>query len=124
MTREVLETCECICVRGVYERGCLPVFMPHPDGCNKLQPKPTFTNTATLTPTLTLTIPTPTVTLTLDEPFVAEQSEVNSEFRCLFWHCRCSVYRWTLCCWWTRLDSGDTDTRCVCEDVLCVGARA
>ncbi|ORC89316.1 dispersed gene family protein 1 (DGF-1) [Trypanosoma theileri] len=128
MTREVLETCECICVRGVYERGCLPVFMPHPDGCNKLQPKPTFTNTATLTQshsltltptltltstrtltqtstetltptmtltstrtltqtstetltsTLTLTIPTPTVTLTLEVPFVAEQSEVNSEF--------------------------------------------
>ncbi|KAH9593514.1 Dispersed gene family protein 1 [Trypanosoma melophagium] len=69
MTREVLGTCECVCVRGVYERGCLPVFMPHPDGCNELQLKPMFTYTATLTKSRSLTLtstmtPRPTPTLT------------------------------------------------------------
>ncbi|ORC83729.1 dispersed gene family protein 1 (DGF-1), partial [Trypanosoma theileri] len=70
-TRSMSETCRCRCTEGGYGRDCLPVYLPHPDGCNATGPKPelsytvTLTETRSMTLTSTLTVPTPTATLTV-----------------------------------------------------------
>ncbi|KAF8287024.1 putative dispersed gene family protein 1 (DGF-1) [Trypanosoma cruzi] len=61
-TRTMSGSCRCRCAEGGYGRDCLPVYLPHVDGCNRtpaMPPPPS--HTATLTETRSLT-PTPTPT--------------------------------------------------------------
>ncbi|RNC36825.1 dispersed gene family protein 1 (DGF-1), partial [Trypanosoma cruzi] len=52
-TRAMSESCRCRCAEGGYGRDCLPVYLPHVDGCNRMPEKPLLSHTATrsLTPT-------------------------------------------------------------------------
>ncbi|EKF30987.1 dispersed gene family protein 1 (DGF-1), putative, partial [Trypanosoma cruzi marinkellei] len=34
-TRAVSGSCRCHCAEGGYGRDCLPVYLPHVDGCNR-----------------------------------------------------------------------------------------
>ncbi|EKG00289.1 dispersed gene family protein 1 (DGF-1), putative, partial [Trypanosoma cruzi] len=55
-------SCGCRCAEGGYGRDCLPVYLPHVDGCNSTPGMPLLGHTATLTETRSLT-PTPTPSL-------------------------------------------------------------
>ncbi|EKG00980.1 dispersed gene family protein 1 (DGF-1), putative, partial [Trypanosoma cruzi] len=52
-------SCGCRCAEGGYGHDCLPVYLPHVDGCNRTPGIPLLSHTATLTetrsPTLTWT---------------------------------------------------------------------
>ncbi|RNC31894.1 dispersed gene family protein 1 (DGF-1), partial [Trypanosoma cruzi] len=64
-TRAMSESCRCRCAEGGYGRDCLPVYLPHVDGCNRTPEKPLLSHTATLTATRSLTptwTPTPPTT--------------------------------------------------------------
>ncbi|EKF26235.1 dispersed gene family protein 1 (DGF-1), putative, partial [Trypanosoma cruzi marinkellei] len=54
-TRAVSASCRCRCAEGGYGRDCLPVYLPHVDGCNRTPAKPLLNHTATLTETRSLT---------------------------------------------------------------------
>ncbi|RNF06614.1 dispersed gene family protein 1 (DGF-1), partial [Trypanosoma cruzi] len=58
-TRAMSGSCSCRCAEGGYGRDCLPVYLPHVDGCNRTPAPPPLSRTATLTetrsPTLTWT---------------------------------------------------------------------
>ncbi|KAF8290176.1 putative dispersed gene family protein 1 (DGF-1) [Trypanosoma cruzi] len=58
-TRAMSGSCGCRCAEGGYGRDCLPVYLPHVDGCNRTLAPPLLSRTATLTetrsPTLTWT---------------------------------------------------------------------
>ncbi|EAN86627.1 dispersed gene family protein 1 (DGF-1), putative [Trypanosoma cruzi] len=58
-TRAMSGSCGCRCAEGGYGLDCLPVYLPHVDGCNRTPEKPLLSHTATVTATLT---PTPTWT--------------------------------------------------------------
>ncbi|RNC38876.1 dispersed gene family protein 1 (DGF-1), partial [Trypanosoma cruzi] len=59
-TRTMSRSCGCRCAEGGYGRDCLPVYLPHVDGCNRtLFRPPLLSHTATLTETRSPT-PTPT----------------------------------------------------------------
>ncbi|EKF38608.1 dispersed gene family protein 1 (DGF-1), putative [Trypanosoma cruzi marinkellei] len=60
-TRAMSGSCRCRCAEGGYGRDCLPVYLPHVDGCNPTLGRPLLSHTATLTETRSLT-PTPTWT--------------------------------------------------------------
>ncbi|KAF5217922.1 hypothetical protein ECC02_009163 [Trypanosoma cruzi] len=62
-TRAMSVSCGCCCAEGGYGRDCLPVYLPHVDGCNRTSGMPLLSHTATLTETRSLT-PTPTPSLT------------------------------------------------------------
>ncbi|KAF5218819.1 hypothetical protein ECC02_008241 [Trypanosoma cruzi] len=67
--RAMSGSCGCRCAEGGYGRDCLPVYLPHVDGCNRTPGMPPLSHTATLTETRSLTptwspIPTPTPTPT------------------------------------------------------------
>ncbi|KAF5218814.1 hypothetical protein ECC02_008235 [Trypanosoma cruzi] len=67
--RAMSVSCGCRCAEGGYGRDCLPVYLPHVDGCNRTPGMPPLSHTATLTETRSLTptwspIPTPTPTPT------------------------------------------------------------
>ncbi|PWU85170.1 dispersed gene family protein 1 (DGF-1) [Trypanosoma cruzi] len=67
-TRAMSASCGCRCAEGGYGRDCLPVYLPHVDGCNRTPEKPLMSHTATLTETRSLTpmwttTPTPTLSL-------------------------------------------------------------
>ncbi|ESS62384.1 dispersed protein family protein 1 (DGF-1) [Trypanosoma cruzi Dm28c] len=47
-------SCGCRCAEGGYGRDCLPVYLPHVDGCNRTLFRP-LSHTATLTETRSLT---------------------------------------------------------------------
>ncbi|PWU94316.1 dispersed gene family protein 1 (DGF-1) [Trypanosoma cruzi] len=57
-TRAMSRSCRCRCAEGGYGRDCLPVYLPHVDGCNRTPGMPLPSHTATLTETRSLT-PTP-----------------------------------------------------------------
>ncbi|KAF5220233.1 hypothetical protein ECC02_006793 [Trypanosoma cruzi] len=61
-TRAMSASCGCRCAEGGYGRDCLPVYLPHVDGCNRTHGMPLLSHTATLTETRSLT-PTPTPSL-------------------------------------------------------------
>ncbi|EKG01974.1 dispersed gene family protein 1 (DGF-1), putative, partial [Trypanosoma cruzi] len=54
-TRAMSGSCSCRCAEGGYGRDCLPVYLPHVDGCNRTPEKPLMSHTATLTETHSLT---------------------------------------------------------------------
>ncbi|EAN91718.1 dispersed gene family protein 1 (DGF-1), putative [Trypanosoma cruzi] len=56
-TRAMSGSCGCRCAEGGYGRDCLPVYLPHVDGCNRTPGMPLLSRTATLTETRS---PTPT----------------------------------------------------------------
>ncbi|KAF8291875.1 putative dispersed gene family protein 1 (DGF-1) [Trypanosoma cruzi] len=56
-TRAMSGSCRCRCAEGGYGRDCLPVYLPHVDGCNRTPAMPPLSHTATLTETRS---PTPT----------------------------------------------------------------
>ncbi|PWV17061.1 dispersed gene family protein 1 (DGF-1) [Trypanosoma cruzi] len=61
-TRTMSGSCRCRCAEGGYGRDCLPVYLPHVDGCNRTPAMPPLSHTATLTETRNLTTtatPTP-----------------------------------------------------------------
>ncbi|PWU85699.1 dispersed gene family protein 1 (DGF-1) [Trypanosoma cruzi] len=60
-TRAMSGSCGCRCAEGGYGRDCLPVYLPHVDGCNRTPAMPLLSHTATLTETRS---PTPTWTVT------------------------------------------------------------
>ncbi|EAN92607.1 dispersed gene family protein 1 (DGF-1), putative [Trypanosoma cruzi] len=60
-TRAISVSCGCRCAEGGYGRDCLPVYLPHVDGCNRTPAMPLLSHTATLTETRS---PTPTWTVT------------------------------------------------------------
>ncbi|KAF5219006.1 hypothetical protein ECC02_008088 [Trypanosoma cruzi] len=67
--RAMSVSCGCRCAEGGYGRDCLPVYLPHVDGCNRTPGMPPLSHTATLTETRSLTptwtpSPTPTPTPT------------------------------------------------------------
>ncbi|RNC38880.1 dispersed gene family protein 1 (DGF-1), partial [Trypanosoma cruzi] len=62
-TRAMSGSCVCRCAEGGYGRDCLPVYLPHVDGCNRTPAMPLMSHTATLTETRSLT-PTWTATPT------------------------------------------------------------
>ncbi|ESS61099.1 dispersed protein family protein 1 [Trypanosoma cruzi Dm28c] len=61
-TRAMSGSCSCRCAEGGYGRDCLPVYLPHVDGCNHTSGMPPLSHTATLTETRS---PTPTWTPSL-----------------------------------------------------------
>ncbi|KAF8300034.1 putative dispersed gene family protein 1 (DGF-1) [Trypanosoma cruzi] len=61
-TRAMSGSCGCRCAEGGYGRDCLPVYLPHVDGCNRTPVMPLLSHTATLTETRS---PTPTWTPSL-----------------------------------------------------------
>ncbi|PWU87938.1 dispersed gene family protein 1 (DGF-1) [Trypanosoma cruzi] len=64
-TRAMSGSCGCRCAEGGYGHDCLPVYLPHVDGCNRTPEKPLLSHTATLTATRSLTptwTPTPPTT--------------------------------------------------------------
>ncbi|RNE99651.1 dispersed gene family protein 1 (DGF-1), partial [Trypanosoma cruzi] len=61
-TRAMSGSCGCRCAEGGYGRDCLPVYLPHVDGCNRTSGMPPLSHTATLTETRS---PTPTWTPSL-----------------------------------------------------------
>ncbi|KAF5219214.1 hypothetical protein ECC02_007819 [Trypanosoma cruzi] len=54
-TRAMSGSCGCRCAEGGYGRDCLPVYLPHVDGCNRTPGMPLLSHTATLTETRSLT---------------------------------------------------------------------
>ncbi|KAF5219973.1 dispersed gene family protein 1 [Trypanosoma cruzi] len=56
-TRAISGSCRCRCAEDGYGRDCLPVYLPHVDGCNRTPGMPLLSHTATLTETRS---PTPT----------------------------------------------------------------
>ncbi|PWV07011.1 dispersed gene family protein 1 (DGF-1) [Trypanosoma cruzi] len=60
-TRAMSGSCRCRCTDGGYGRDCLPVYLPHVDGCNRTPAPPLLSHTATLTETRS-PAPTPTWT--------------------------------------------------------------
>ncbi|PBJ79590.1 dispersed gene family protein 1 (DGF-1) [Trypanosoma cruzi cruzi] len=54
-TRATSGSCGCRCAEGGYGRDCLPVYLPHVDGCNSTPGIPLLSHTATLTETRSLT---------------------------------------------------------------------
>ncbi|EKF26356.1 dispersed gene family protein 1 (DGF-1), putative, partial [Trypanosoma cruzi marinkellei] len=54
-TRAMSGSCRCRCAEGGYGRDCLPVHLPHVDGCNRTPALPLLSRTATLTETRSLT---------------------------------------------------------------------
>ncbi|KAF8299477.1 putative dispersed gene family protein 1 (DGF-1) [Trypanosoma cruzi] len=58
-TRAMSGSCRCRCAEGGYGRDCLPVYLPHVDGCNRTPALPLLSHTATVTETRS---PTPTWT--------------------------------------------------------------
>ncbi|EAN86937.1 dispersed gene family protein 1 (DGF-1) [Trypanosoma cruzi] len=50
-TRAMSGSCRCRCAEGGYGRDCLPVYLPHVDGCNRTPAMPPLSHTATLTET-------------------------------------------------------------------------
>ncbi|EKG08202.1 dispersed gene family protein 1 (DGF-1), putative, partial [Trypanosoma cruzi] len=54
-TRAMSASCGCRCAEGGYGRDCLPVYLPHVDGCNRTSGMPPLSRTATLTETRTPT---------------------------------------------------------------------
>ncbi|RNC39220.1 dispersed gene family protein 1 (DGF-1), partial [Trypanosoma cruzi] len=54
-TRAMSGSCGCRCAEGGYGRDCLPVYLPHVDGCNRTPALPLLSHTATLTETRSLT---------------------------------------------------------------------
>ncbi|KAF5215606.1 hypothetical protein ECC02_011694 [Trypanosoma cruzi] len=50
-TRAMSGSCRCRCAEGGYGCDCLPVYLPHVDGCNRTPEKPLLSPTATLTET-------------------------------------------------------------------------
>ncbi|EAN94385.1 dispersed gene family protein 1 (DGF-1) [Trypanosoma cruzi] len=64
-TRAMSGSCGCRCAEGGYGRDCLPVYLPHVDGCNRTPAMPPLSHTATLTETRS---PTPTWTPSLSTP--------------------------------------------------------
>ncbi|PWV15988.1 dispersed gene family protein 1 (DGF-1) [Trypanosoma cruzi] len=63
-TRAMSGSCRCRCAEGGYGRDCLPVYLPHVDGCNRTSALPLLSHAATLTETRSPT-PTPTWTPSL-----------------------------------------------------------
>ncbi|EKF26114.1 dispersed gene family protein 1 (DGF-1), putative, partial [Trypanosoma cruzi marinkellei] len=61
-TRAMSGSCRCRCAEGGYGRDCLPVYLPHVDGCNRTFAPPLLSHTATLTETRS---PTSTATPSL-----------------------------------------------------------
>ncbi|EAN95649.1 dispersed gene family protein 1 (DGF-1) [Trypanosoma cruzi] len=64
-TRAMSVSCRCRCAEGGYGRDCLPVYLPHVDGCNRTSILPLLRHTATLTETRSLTptwTPSPSAT--------------------------------------------------------------
>ncbi|KAF8292437.1 putative dispersed gene family protein 1 (DGF-1) [Trypanosoma cruzi] len=61
-TRAMSGSCGCRCAEGGYGRDCLPVYLPHVDGCNRTPGMPPLSHTETLTETRS---PTPTWTPSL-----------------------------------------------------------
>ncbi|PWV02969.1 dispersed gene family protein 1 (DGF-1) [Trypanosoma cruzi] len=53
-TRAMSGSCGCRCADGGYGRDCLPVYLPHVDGCNRTLFRPPLSHTATLTETRSL----------------------------------------------------------------------
>ncbi|EAN82396.1 dispersed gene family protein 1 (DGF-1), putative, partial [Trypanosoma cruzi] len=58
-TRAMSGSCGCRCAEGGYGRDCLPVYLPHVDGCNRTPGMPLVIHAATLTETRS---PTPSST--------------------------------------------------------------
>ncbi|RNC45042.1 dispersed gene family protein 1 (DGF-1) [Trypanosoma cruzi] len=54
-TRAMSGSCGCRCAEGGYGRDCLPVYLPHVDGCNRTPALPLLSHTETLTETRSLT---------------------------------------------------------------------
>ncbi|EAN95484.1 dispersed gene family protein 1 (DGF-1), putative [Trypanosoma cruzi] len=61
-TRAMSASCGCRCAEGGYGRDCLPLYLPHVDGCNRTPAMPPLSHTATLTETRS---PTPSSTPSL-----------------------------------------------------------
>ncbi|RNC42473.1 dispersed gene family protein 1 (DGF-1), partial [Trypanosoma cruzi] len=65
-TRAMSGSCGCRCAEGGYGRDCLPVYLPHVDGCNRTPAMPLLSHTATPTETrspIPTWTPTPTPSL-------------------------------------------------------------
>ncbi|EAN94036.1 dispersed gene family protein 1 (DGF-1), putative [Trypanosoma cruzi] len=70
-TRAISGSCRCCCAEGGYGRDCLPVYLPHVDGCNRTPGMPLLSHTATLTETRSVTptwTPTPSLSTTHYSP--------------------------------------------------------
>ncbi|EAN96239.1 dispersed gene family protein 1 (DGF-1), putative [Trypanosoma cruzi] len=72
-TRTMSRSCGCRCAEGGYGRDCLPVYLPHVDGCNRTPAMPLLSHTVTLTETRSLTPTwtstwTPSLSATHDSP--------------------------------------------------------
>ncbi|RNE96974.1 dispersed gene family protein 1 (DGF-1), partial [Trypanosoma cruzi] len=65
-TRAMSGSCGCRCAEGGYGRDCLPVYLPHVDGCNRTSGMPPLSHTVTLTETRS---PTPTWTPSLSAAY-------------------------------------------------------
>ncbi|EKF26750.1 dispersed gene family protein 1 (DGF-1), putative, partial [Trypanosoma cruzi marinkellei] len=65
-TRAMSGSCGCRCAEGGYGRDCLPVYLPHVDGCNRtLVRAPPLSHTATRSPSPTwAATPTPSQSAT------------------------------------------------------------
>ncbi|KAF8287405.1 putative dispersed gene family protein 1 (DGF-1) [Trypanosoma cruzi] len=75
-TRAMSGSCVCRCAEGGYGRDCLPVYLPHVDGCNRTSVMPLLSHTGMLTEARSLT-PTWTVTPT-STPITAHYSPTET----------------------------------------------
>ncbi|EKF32763.1 dispersed gene family protein 1 (DGF-1), putative [Trypanosoma cruzi marinkellei] len=90
-TRAMSGSCGCRCAEGGYGRDCLPVYLPHVDGCNRTLAPPLLSHTATLTetrsltptwtPSLSATRYSPTETLQMTETLQVTETVVVSPTR-------------------------------------------
>ncbi|EAN91882.1 dispersed gene family protein 1 (DGF-1), putative [Trypanosoma cruzi] len=75
-TRAMSASCGCRCAEGGYGRDCLPVYLPHVDGCNRTPAMPPLSHTATLMATRSLTPTwTPSLSATRYSPTQYSQTE-------------------------------------------------
>ncbi|RNC51222.1 dispersed gene family protein 1 (DGF-1) [Trypanosoma cruzi] len=58
-TRAMSGSCVCRCAESGYGRDCLPVYLPHVDGCNRTSVMPLLSHTATPSQSATHYSPTP-----------------------------------------------------------------
>ncbi|EAN88710.1 dispersed gene family protein 1 (DGF-1), putative, partial [Trypanosoma cruzi] len=65
-TRAMSGSCVCRCAEGGYGRDCLPVYLPHVDGCNRTPAMPLLSHTATLTATMWTPTWTPGMSLSTE----------------------------------------------------------
>ncbi|EAN81463.1 dispersed gene family protein 1 (DGF-1), putative, partial [Trypanosoma cruzi] len=91
-TRAMSASCRCRCAEGGYGRDCLPVYLPHVDGCNRTPGMPPLGHTATPRPSLSATqysplqyVPTETLQVTETVALPPTRTPTASVSSTLWW---------------------------------------